>query len=205
MRIRPGTSRCRKSRSRTQQAQQKYDNDFAAAAVSGQAPPAAVHQSGEPAKKLNIAKGEWALKQSKAAQQAQKASAAAAQRAAVAGASGTSGPGSGNLNVGKSGVLGSTAVPYTAAPPAQPGPERCRHPDGAAEGRLQQQRSRGDHEAAQQLKKTSRSAEVGASVLRLGSFWNGGSRETRGRAVRVPQGTQRGATVDIPRGPGPAH
>ena len=25
------------------------------------------------------------------------------------------GPGSGNLNVGKSGVLGSTAVPYTAA------------------------------------------------------------------------------------------
>lgn len=47
--------------------------------------------------------------------QAQKASAAAAQRAAAAGASGTSGPGSGNLNVGKSGVLGSTAVPYTAA------------------------------------------------------------------------------------------
>ena len=65
--------------------------------------------------KLNIAKGEWALKQSKAAQQARKASAAAAQRAAAAGASGTSGPGSGNLNVGKSGVLGSTAVPYTAA------------------------------------------------------------------------------------------
>ena len=65
--------------------------------------------------KLNIAKGEWALKQSKAAQQAQKASAAAAQKAAAAGASGTSGPGSGNLNVGKSGVLGSTAVPYTAA------------------------------------------------------------------------------------------
>ena len=87
------------------QAQQKYQDKLRQQQFNNQVT----------SEKLNIAKGEWALKQSKAAQQAQKASAAAAQRAAAAGASGTSGPGSGNLNVGKSGVLGSTAVPYTAA------------------------------------------------------------------------------------------
>ena len=96
------------------QAQQKYDNDFAQQQYQDKLRQQEFNNQ-VTSEKLNIAKGEWALKQSKAAQQARKASAAAAQRAAAAGASGTSGPGSGNLNVGKSGVLGSTAVPYTAA------------------------------------------------------------------------------------------
>ena len=96
------------------QAQQKYDNDFAQQQYQDKLRQQQFNNQ-VTSEKLNIAKGEWALKQSKAAQQAQKASAAAAQKAAAAGASGTSGPGSGNLNVGKSGVLGSTAVPYTAA------------------------------------------------------------------------------------------
>ena len=104
------------------QAQQKYDNDFAQQQYQDKLRQQQFNNQ-VTSEKLNIAKGEWALKQSKAAQQAQKASAAAAQkasaaaaqRAAAAGASGTSGRGSGNLNVGKSGVLGSTAVPYTAA------------------------------------------------------------------------------------------
>ena len=96
------------------QAQQKYDNDFAQQQYQDKLRQQQFNNQ-VTSEKLNIAKGEWALKQSKAAQQAQKASAAAAQRAAAAGASGTLGPGSGNLNVGKSGVLGSTAVPYTAA------------------------------------------------------------------------------------------
>lgn len=96
------------------QAQQKYDNDFAQQQYQDKLRQQQFNNQ-VTSEKLNIAKGEWALKQSKAAQQARKASAAAAQRAAAAGASGTSGPGSGNLNVGKSGVLGSTAVPYTAA------------------------------------------------------------------------------------------
>ena len=93
------------------QAQQKYDNDFAQQQYQDKLRQQQFTNQ-VTSEKLNIAKGEWALKQSKAAQQAQNASAAAAQRAAAAGASGT---GSGNLNVGKSGVLGSTAVPYTAA------------------------------------------------------------------------------------------
>ena len=96
------------------QAQQKYDNDFAQQQYQDKLRQQQFTNQ-VTSEKLNIAKGEWALKQSKAAQQAQKASAAAAQKAAAAGASGTSGPGSRNLNVGKSGVLGSTAVPYTAA------------------------------------------------------------------------------------------
>ena len=96
------------------QAQQKYDNDFAQQQYQDKLRQQQFTNQ-VTSEKLNIAKGEWALKQSKAAQQAQKASAAAAQRAAAAGASGTSGTSSGNLNVGKSGVLGSTAVPYTAA------------------------------------------------------------------------------------------
>ena len=96
------------------QAQQKYDNDFAQQQYQDKLRQQQFNNQ-VTSEKLNIAKGEWALKQSKAAQQAQKASAAAVQKAAAAGASGTSGPGSGNLNVGKSGVLGSTAVPYTAA------------------------------------------------------------------------------------------
>ena len=91
------------------QAQQKYDNDFAQQQYQDKLRQQQFNNQ-VTSEKLNIAKGEWALKQSKAAQQAQKASAAAAQKAAAAGASG-----SGNLNVGKSGVLGSTAVPYTAA------------------------------------------------------------------------------------------
>ena len=52
--------------------------------------------------RLNIAKGEWALKQSKAAQQVQKAS---------AGQLGSTG----GLTVGKSGVSSGGTVPYTAA------------------------------------------------------------------------------------------
>ena len=96
------------------QAQQKYDNDFAQQQYQDKLRQQQFNNQ-VTSEKLNIAKGEWALKQSKAAQQAQKASAAAAQRAAAAGASGTSGSGNGNLNVGKRGVLGSTAVPYTAA------------------------------------------------------------------------------------------
>lgn len=60
--------------------------------------------------RLNIAKGEWALKQSKAAQQVQKASADAAAK------SSTSQLGSaGGLTVGKSGVSSGGTVPYTAA------------------------------------------------------------------------------------------
>lgn len=60
--------------------------------------------------RLNIAKGEWALKQSKAAQQVQKASADAAAK------SGTGQLGStGGLTVGKSGVSSGGTVPYTAA------------------------------------------------------------------------------------------
>ena len=57
--------------------------------------------------KLNIAKGEWALKQSKAAQRAQQAAANAGAKSA--GSSGGSGSGS----VLSSG--GSTIVPYSAA------------------------------------------------------------------------------------------
>ena len=57
--------------------------------------------------KLNIAKGEWALKQSKAAQSAQQAAANAGAKSA--GSSGGSGSGS----VLSSG--GSTIVPYSAA------------------------------------------------------------------------------------------
>lgn len=60
--------------------------------------------------RLNIAKGEWALKQSKAAQQVQKASADAAAK------SSTGQLGSiGGLTVGKSGVSSGGTVPYTAA------------------------------------------------------------------------------------------
>ena len=93
--------------------------------------------------KLNIAKGEWALKQSKAAQQAQKASAAAAQRAAAAGASGTSGPGSGNLNVGKRRCAGQHGGALHRRRLRSQGRSDADHPDEAAEGRLQQQRKSG--------------------------------------------------------------
>ena len=58
--------------------------------------------------KLNIAKGEWALKQSKAAQSARQASTNASAKAE----SGLSGSG---LTAGKSGVSSGTLVPYSAA------------------------------------------------------------------------------------------
>ena len=61
--------------------------------------------------RLNIAKGEWALKQSKAAQQVQKASADAAAKSSVTGQLGSTG----GLTVGKSGVSAGGTVPYTAA------------------------------------------------------------------------------------------
>ena len=61
--------------------------------------------------RLNIAKGEWALKQSKAAQQVQKASADAAAKSSVTGQLGSTG----GLTVGKSGVSSGGTVPYTAA------------------------------------------------------------------------------------------
>ena len=60
--------------------------------------------------RLNIAKGEWALKQSKAAQQVQKASADAAAKSSTGQLGST-----GGLTVGKSGVSSSGTVPYTAA------------------------------------------------------------------------------------------
>lgn len=60
--------------------------------------------------RLNIAKGEWALKQSKAAQQVQKASADAAARSSTGQLGST-----GGLTVGKSGVSSGGTVPYTAA------------------------------------------------------------------------------------------
>ena len=60
--------------------------------------------------RLNIAKGEWALKQSKAAQQVQKASADAAAKSSTGQLGGT-----GGLTVGKSGVSSGGTVPYTAA------------------------------------------------------------------------------------------
>lgn len=60
--------------------------------------------------RLNIAKGEWALKQSKAAQQVQKASADAAAKSSTSQLGSTSG-----LTVGKSGVSSGGTVPYTAA------------------------------------------------------------------------------------------
>lgn len=60
--------------------------------------------------RLNIAKGEWALKQSKAAQQVQKASADAAAKSSTSQLGRT-----GGLTVGKSGVSSGGTVPYTAA------------------------------------------------------------------------------------------
>lgn len=60
--------------------------------------------------RLNIAKGEWALKQSKAAQQVQKASADAAAKSSTSQLGST-----GGLTVGKSGVSTGGTVPYTAA------------------------------------------------------------------------------------------
>ena len=60
--------------------------------------------------RLNIAKGEWALKQSKAAQQVQKASADAAAKSSTSQLGSTGGP-----TVGKSGVSSGGTVPYTAA------------------------------------------------------------------------------------------
>ena len=60
--------------------------------------------------RLNIAKGEWALKQSKAAQQVQKASADAAAKSSTGQLGST-----GGLTVGKSGVSSGSTVPYTAA------------------------------------------------------------------------------------------
>lgn len=60
--------------------------------------------------RLNIAKGEWALKQSKAAQQVQKASADAAAKNSTSQLGST-----GGLTVGKSGVSSGGTVPYTAA------------------------------------------------------------------------------------------
>ena len=60
--------------------------------------------------RLNIAKVEWALKQSKAAQQVQKASADAAAKSSTSQLGST-----GGLTVGKSGVSSGGTVPYTAA------------------------------------------------------------------------------------------
>lgn len=60
--------------------------------------------------RLNIAKGEWALKQSKAAQQVQKASADVAAKSSTGQLGST-----GGLTVGKSGVSSGGTVPYTAA------------------------------------------------------------------------------------------
>lgn len=60
--------------------------------------------------RLNIAKGEWTLKQSKAAQQVQKASADAAAKSSTSQLGST-----GGLTVGKSGVSSGGTVPYTAA------------------------------------------------------------------------------------------
>lgn len=60
--------------------------------------------------RLNIAKGEWALKQSKAAQQVQKASADATAKSSTSQLGST-----GGLTVGKSGVSSGGTVPYTAA------------------------------------------------------------------------------------------
>lgn len=72
--------------------------------------------------KLNIAKGEWALKQAKAAQSASKGSSAASPKAssktatkAAGGAASGSTLSGGNLNVGKSSNMNGTVVPFEAA------------------------------------------------------------------------------------------
>ncbi len=64
--------------------------------------------------KLNIAKGEWALKQAKAAQSAAKASSAASTSSTPA-STPTSKLTGGNLNVGRSSSMNGTVVPYEAA------------------------------------------------------------------------------------------
>lgn len=64
--------------------------------------------------KLNIAKGEWALKQAKAAQSASKGSSAASSKTTSGAASGSTLSG-GNLTVGKSSNMNGTVVPFEAA------------------------------------------------------------------------------------------
>lgn len=95
------------------QAQQKYQNEFAQQQYQDQLRQQQFTNN-VTSQKLNIAKGEWALKQAKAAQQAQKASAAAASKGNAAGSSGSL-TGSGNLSVGRNGTVSSGTVPYTAA------------------------------------------------------------------------------------------
>ena len=86
--------------------QQQYDNTASERAYQDALKQQAFNNS-VTSEKLNIAKGEWALKQSKAAQSAQQAAANAGAKSA--GSSGGSGSGS----VLSSG--GSTIVPYSAA------------------------------------------------------------------------------------------
>mgnify|MGYP006924771348 FL=1 len=64
--------------------------------------------------KLNIAKGEWALKQAKAAQSASKGSSTASSKTTSSAASGSTLSG-GDLTVGKSSNMNGTVVPFEAA------------------------------------------------------------------------------------------
>ena len=87
--------------------QQRYENEASERAYQDALKQQAFNNS-VTSEKLNIAKGEWALKQSKAAQSARQASTNASAKAE----SGLSGSG---LTAGKSGVSSGTLVPYSAA------------------------------------------------------------------------------------------
>lgn len=91
-------------------AQQQYKNDLAEREYQD-ALRQQQFENRTAAAKLDLAREEWALKQSKAAQSAQKASANATARA---GSTGGSLSGS-SLTSGKSGVSSGTLVPYSAA------------------------------------------------------------------------------------------
>ena len=65
--------------------------------------------------KLNIAKGEWALKQAKAAQSASKGSSTASSKTTTSSAASGSTLNGGNLTVGKSSNMNGNVVPFEAA------------------------------------------------------------------------------------------
>ena len=89
--------------------QQQYKNEFSERQYADQLRQQQFDNN-VTSEKLNIAKGEWALKQAKAAQAAQKASTEAAKKSGSGTLSSTT-----NLNVGTGLTSGGSAVPYTAA------------------------------------------------------------------------------------------
>lgn len=93
------------------QAQQLYQNELAQQQYQDQLRQQQFNNN-VTTEKLNIARGEWALKQANAARQAQKASTAASSKSTAS----TTGPSEkGNLSVGRNGTMSSGVVPYTAA------------------------------------------------------------------------------------------